>query len=253
MKGIVLNMPSVEQEVGVSCSENETLAARKLLVLNASLPLEAIRERKLEATVTNTDLDGFFEHVWTVHPFATLVTSNDGISEYGSPEVHALAQRHTFIEGKVGRFPFLKWLEPLNFLISQIDIFFSLVRLIRKERISVVDAWTPLYPGLFAWALSRLCGIPFGIRVVANNDKIYETTGRPLERRLWFSRKIEKIVERFVLNRADLVAAVNNDNLNFALANGAVPEKSTLFRYGNMINKRHFIEPQILFFYKIKL
>ena len=153
-------MPSVEQEMGVSCSEKETMAARKLLVLNASWPLEAIRERKLEATVTNTDLDGFFEHVWTVHPFATLVTSNDGISKYGSPEVHAFAQRHTFIEGKVGRFPFLKWLEPLNFLISQIDIFFSLTRLIRKEKISVIDAWTPLYPGLLAWGMSRLCGIP---------------------------------------------------------------------------------------------
>ena len=99
MKGIVLNMQSVEQKAGESCSENETSTARKLLVLNASLPLEAIRERKLEAAVTNTDLDGFFEHVWTVHPFATLVTLNDGKSKYGSPEVHGFAQGHTFVEG----------------------------------------------------------------------------------------------------------------------------------------------------------
>jgi glycosyltransferase involved in cell wall biosynthesis/ubiquinone/menaquinone biosynthesis C-methylase UbiE len=240
MKGIVLNMQSVDQKARDSCSENETLAARKLLVLNASLPLEAIRERKLEGIVTNTDLEGFFEHVWTVHPFATLVTSNDGISKYGSPEVHAFAQGHTFIEGKVGRFRFLKWVEPLNFLISQIDIFFRLARLIRKERISVIDAWTPLYPGLFAWALSRLCGIPFVVRVVQNNDKIYEVTGRQSERKLWFTRKNEKFIERFVLKRANLVAAVNQDNLNFALANGAVPEKSTLFRYGNQIDQRHF-------------
>jgi glycosyltransferase involved in cell wall biosynthesis/ubiquinone/menaquinone biosynthesis C-methylase UbiE len=238
----VLNSQSVEQEVGVSCSKNENLAVRKLLVLNTSLPLEAIRERNLETTVTNTDLDGFFDHVWTVHPFATLVTSSSGISKYGSPKIHALAQRHTFIEGKVGRFSFLKWLEPLNFLISQVDIFFSLVRLIRKEKISVIDAWTPLYPGLFAWALSRLCGIPFVVRVVQNNDKIYEVTGGQSERRLWFSRKNEKFIERFVLKHASLVAAVNQDNLDFALANGAVPDKSTLFRYGNMIDKRHFFE-----------
>jgi glycosyltransferase involved in cell wall biosynthesis len=243
MKGIVLNIQSVEQELEVSCSEDETLATRKLLVLNASLPLEAIRERKLEVTVTNTDLNGFFEHVWTVHPFATLVTSNDGKSKYGSSEVHAFAQRHTFIEGKVGRFSFLKWVEPLNFIISQIDVFFSLVRLIRKEKISVIDAWTPLYPGLLAFGMSRLCGIPFVIRVVANHDKIYETTGQPAEKRLWFSRKIEKIVERFIFQRASLVAAVNQDNLDFALANGANPETSTLFRYGNMIDKRHFSEP----------
>ena len=46
-----------------------------------------------------------------------------------------------------------------------------------------------------------------------------------------------------MLERADLVAAVNQDNLNFALASGARPEKSTLFRYGNMINRQHFSEP----------
>jgi hypothetical protein len=140
----VLNSQSVEQEEGVSFLESENLAVRKLLVLNASLPLEAIRERKLESTVTNTDLNGFFKHVWTVHPFATLVTSDTGENKYGSPKVEALAHRHTFIEGKVGKFSFLKWLERLNFLISQVDIFFSLVRLIRKERISVIDAWSPL-------------------------------------------------------------------------------------------------------------
>ena len=55
MKRIVLNSQSVAQEVGESCSENET--------------------------------------------FATLVTLNDGISKYGSPEVHGFAQGHTFVEG----------------------------------------------------------------------------------------------------------------------------------------------------------
>jgi glycosyltransferase involved in cell wall biosynthesis len=216
---------------------------RKLLVLFTAYSLEMIRARKLEDMVTNRDLGGFFGHVWTVHPFASLVSSSESASRYGLPEAHAFAAGHTFIEGKVGRFSFLKWVEPLNFLISQAGIFFTLIRLIRKEKISVVDAWSPLYPGLFSWALSRLCGISLVIRVVGNHDKVYETTGRPLEKRLWHFRKIEKIVERFVLGRADLVAAVNQDNLNFALANGAKPETSTLFRYGNMINKRHFIEP----------
>ena len=75
------------------------MAARKILVLNASFPLEAICERKLEAAVTCADLDGFFAHVWTVHPFATLVTLNGGISKYGSSEVHAFAQGNTFVEG----------------------------------------------------------------------------------------------------------------------------------------------------------
>lgn len=238
-----MNFKNQLSDNGDKLLETKLPVERRLLVLIAAYSLKMIRARKLEDMITNRDLDGFFGHVWTVHPFATIVSSNESAGRYGLPEAHAFAPGHTFIEGKVGRFSFLKWMGPLNFLISQSVLFFSLARLIRKERISVIDAWTPLYPGLFAWALSRLCGIPFGIRVVANHDKLYETTGRPSERRLWFSRKIEKIVERFVLKRADLVAAVNHDNLNFALANGARPEASTLFRYGNMIDKRHFHEP----------
>ena len=46
----------------------------KLLVLDTSFTFEAIRQRKLEHSVTCRDLDGFFTHVWTVHPFATLLT-----------------------------------------------------------------------------------------------------------------------------------------------------------------------------------
>jgi glycosyltransferase involved in cell wall biosynthesis len=57
------------------------------------------------------------------------------------------------------------------------------------------------------------------------------------------SRRIEKAVERFVFPRADLVAGANQDNLDFAMANGAVPERSTLFRYGNLIDTRHYVDP----------
>jgi glycosyltransferase involved in cell wall biosynthesis len=154
-----------------------------------------------------------------------------------------LAPAHTFIEGKVGRFSLLRRLPALNFLIGQIGIFISLARLIHKESIRVIRVGDPLYLGLFGWALSRLCGIPLVIRVGGNHDKIYETTSQPIQRRLFYTRKIEKIVERFVFARADLVACVNQDNLAFALANGARSEFSTLFRYGNLIDKQHLTEP----------
>lgn len=216
---------------------------RRLLVLDTSYALEAIRARKLEDSVTCRDLDGFFDHVWTVHPFATLVTSELWASRYGRPVIHELAHAHTFIEGKVGRFQMLHRIFPLNFLIAQICFFFYLTRLINKEKISVIRVGSPLYLGLFGWALSRWCRIPFVVRVGGNHDKIYETTGNPMEKRLFFHRRIEKIVERFVFPRADLVAGANQDNLDFALANGARPEFSTLFRYGNLIDKRHFVDP----------
>ncbi|MZH02866.1 MAG: glycosyltransferase, partial [Nitrospinae bacterium] len=252
MPGIPLSTnssPSVLEFKSESDSDHKLIETnfsvkRRLLVLDTAWTLEAIRERKLEDSITCRDLDGFFEHVWSVHPFATLVSSNESEGKYGQSEAHAFAPGHTFIEGKVGRFSFLSWVEPLNFLISQVGIFFSLAHLIRKHRINVIRVGDPHYLGVFGWGLSRLCGIPFGIRVSANFDKIFEITGQPAVRRLFFFRKVEKIIERFIFKRADFVAAGNQDNLNFSLANGARPEVSTLFRYGNLIDKRHFVAPK---------
>ena len=216
---------------------------RRLLVLDTSYTLEMIRQRSLEDSLTCRDLDGFFEHVWTVHPFASLLTSEQWAPKFGRYEVTEINARHTFIEGKVGRFRALSRFFLPNFALAQLTIFFALLRLIRKERIDVMRVSSPLYLGAFAWALARLSGIPFVIRVGGNHDKLFETTGQPIEPRLMRTRRIEKAVERFVFPRADLVAGANQDNLDFALANGARPERSTLFRYGNLIDKRHFADP----------
>jgi len=216
----------------------------KLLVLDTAFAFEAIRNRGLEESITCRDLDGFFEHVWSVHPFATLVTPDEWTNKYGVPEFHSLSKAHTFVDGKMGRFHSLRGLPPLNFLVGQVGIMVSLVRLVRREKISVIRAGDPLYLGMFGWLLSRICGIPLVIRIGANYDKTFETTGRPMQPRLFFARRVEKIVERFVLPRAELVAGANQDNLDFALANGARQERSTLFRYGNLIDRRHFTDPR---------
>lgn len=221
-----------------------TSKPNKLLVLDTSYTLEDIIKRGILKSVTCRDLGGYFTHVWTVHPFATLVTSAGWSPKYGTPVTHELEPAHTFIEGKMGRFSWLKKIFPLNFLISQAGLFFRLRKLIKKEGITVIRSGDMLYLGLFSWLLARTCKIPFLVRVGGNNDKAFETTGQPIMKRLFFSRKIEKKVERFVFRRADLVAGANQDNLNFALANGARKEYSTIFRYGNLLDEGHFIAPE---------
>jgi glycosyltransferase involved in cell wall biosynthesis len=216
----------------------------KLLVLDLSYTLETIRDRRIEASVTCRDLDGFFEHVWTVHPFATLLTSDEWSPRYGRPVTHELVPRHTFIEGKVGRFRPLRRVFALNFLIGQVGLFAQLYRLIRREGIDVIRVSSPLYDGLIGWMLARLSGIPLVIRVGGNYDKTFETTGSPLSPRMFRTRKMEKRLERFIFPRADLVAGANQDNLDFALANGARPERTTHFRYGNLIDPGHFSDPR---------
>lgn len=216
---------------------------RRLLVIDASYALEAIRERRLEASVTCRDLDGYFEHVWTVHPFATLVSSEAWGERFGRPQTYQLASRHTMIEARVGISRRLAPLGVLNFLASQFDLLVRLVALCRRERISVVRAGDPLYVGLLGWAVARLSGVPLLVRVGGNHDKVFATTRQPIMARLFRKRSVEKAVERFVFSRADAVAGANQDNLDFALANGARPERATLFRYGNLIDPLHFVPP----------
>ncbi|MDB4945204.1 MAG: hypothetical protein JWP97_4738 [Labilithrix sp.] len=216
--------------------------AERLLVLDASYGYEAIRSRQLEDSVTCRDLGGFFEHVWTVHPFASLV-SEGATARNGAPEVHELAAAHTFIDGKVGLTDALSGAFVVNFAAAQADLVRRLVTLIRRERITAIRVGDPLYNGLLGLALARATGIPLVVRVNANYDKNFAATGKPMMPRFFRSYAVEKRVVRFVLSRADLVAAVNLDNLEFAIANGARREVSTIFRYGNLIDKRHVAEP----------
>lgn len=214
-----------------------------LLVLDASYTLEMVRERGLENSVLCRDLDGMFRHVWSVHPFASLLTSDSWAPRYGKPDRHELNDRHSFIEGKVGRFAALKRLFPLNFLFSQIELFFQLRRLIRRENVKAIRVGDPLYLGLFGLALARSTGVPMLIRVNGNNDKVRENTGRPLYPKLFRSAGIEKRIERFVFPRADLIAAPNQDNVDFALANGARADRVTIFPYGNLLADEHLLDP----------
>jgi glycosyltransferase involved in cell wall biosynthesis len=214
-----------------------------LLVLDAAYTLEMIRERGLENSILCRDLDGFFRHVWSVHPFASLLTSEHWTPRFGKPVSHELGPRHTFIEGKVGRFAALKSVFPLNFLLAQAELFFELLRLIRNENIRVIRVGDPLYLGLFGLMLARLSRIPLVIRVNGNNQKVRETTGSAVYPRLFRSRQLEERVERFVLPRADLIAAPNQDNVDYAVSFGARPDRVTIFPYGNLLADEHLVDP----------
>lgn len=217
--------------------------ARRLLVLDVSYSLEAIRANGIEASVTCRDLGGYFDRVWTVHPFASLVTSIASGARYGGPVASVLNERHVFVEGKVGRFAALRSLPPLNLLLSQVQLFLHLIRLIRRERVSVLRAGDPLLMGIYGWALSRICRIPLVIRLPANNDALRAQTKAPMMPRLLRAAIVERAIERFVLRRAQLVAAGNEDIRRWAVSRGAPSERSTLFRVGNLVDRIHFSDP----------
>jgi glycosyltransferase involved in cell wall biosynthesis len=228
----------------MSSSQNTKPSQPSLLVLDAAYTLEMIRERGLESSITCRDLEGYFRHVYSVHPFATLLTSAQWGERCGPPQWYNLNDRHTIIEGRIGRFSWLERLFPLNFLIGQIGLFFTLLRLIRREGVEVIRVGDPLYLGLFGLGLKYLSGKPMLIRVNGNNDKVRESTGRPMYPRFFRSITLEKRIERFVLPRADIIAAPNQDNVDFSVRNGARADRTTIFRYGNLLAPEHRLPPE---------
>ena len=214
-----------------------------MLAIDTSFSLHMIRSRNLESSVTCRDLDGFFEHVWTVNPCAGSHPDEPPESSIGPLKITEITLMHTFVEGRVGRSLRLKKLPQLNFVLSQIGVFFFLNRLIRTCGIRVIRAGDPYYQGLLGLGLASINRIPLVIRVGGNFDAIYKATGKPIYPRLFRWRRVEKWIERHTLRHADLVAGANQDNLDFALESGASRERSTLFRYGNLIDSRHFSDP----------
>lgn len=217
--------------------------SRRLLVLDTSYSLEHIKANKLEASVTCRDLGGYFDKVWTVHPFATLLTSEEWTDKFGRPVETEIAANQFFIEGKIGRFEALSKMPSLNFLLSQGDTIRQLVRLVREHDISVVRAGDHLLMGLYGLAVARLCGIPLAVRINGHYGRVRKLTGKPMMPRFFRTAKLEEVVERFVLSRADLVAGSTEDYRQYAIAMGARPERTTVFRYGNLLDAAHWLEP----------
>lgn len=217
--------------------------APKLLSLDTAYSLAMIRARRLESVYVSRDLDGFFEHVWNVHPIVGASPEHDPSAGMGPPSTAPLAPRHTMVEGKVGRFPALIRVPVLNLLLAQADLMLRLHRLIRREGISLINANDPIYTGLLGLVLARLNRIPLMITIVSNHDTYYAEQGTPVFARLFRRRSTEKRLERMVFARADLVAVGSEDNRQFALANGARPERVAFLRYGDLVDPVHRVDP----------
>jgi len=203
-----------------------------------------IKERGLEDFVTCRDLDGYFDHVWSVHPFASLFVPKGHSGRSGPPSTHAISSRHTVIEAKVGSLRPLEWLAVPNFALAQIGLLATLSKLVRRERIAIIRAEDPYYNGVIAWLLSRIHRLPLVIGVWGNPGAIRAGTGRPIMPR--FNRWVwlEERIERFVLRRADLVLVQNENNRSFVLSSGVSWERTAIFVMGNMIHPAHFQDPR---------
>ena len=189
---------------------------RRLLCL-VPTTLESLQAKGVADAILYRDLGGYFDHVYTVH-FPAL-----------EDRVVRFSERHTILEFSQHHFSNLQAFPMMNLIASEIRLIFSLLRLVKTEEISVIRAQDPYVQGANALFLSKMTGIPFLISVHSNYDLTRRSTGRVAYRFLR-SHRIEKTIEKFVFQRADLVIAISDDNRDFAIRNGASPSKTTTVR-----------------------
>ena len=215
---------------------------RNLLVLDAAYSLRLVNERQLEQPILARDLDGFFDHVWTVHPLVGASPEHCEADAFGAPRRTRLRKRHTVVEGPIARYRSLRRFPALNFLLAQLSLFRCLNRLVRRQGISVITAQDPFYLGLLALVLARSNSVPFTVTIVANYQAMSETSG-PIFPRLLRWHFLERRLQRLVLSRADSVAVGSADNLRYALANGVSEDRTVDVGCGDLIEPIHFSDP----------
>ncbi len=197
-------------------SSSREPAGRSVLFIDTAYTLREVREKKHESFFRARHASGFFQRVYSVHPIADAV----GAPKYRI-DVRRFGPGHVVIEGKVELFRWPRLFRPVNFLCSQLRLYRLLSRIVRRRQVSAVMAADPFYSALLGLALARRHARPFGIRIGGNADEIYEATGALAMPRLLPSYRLQRWVQRFVLKRADLVAGINQNNLQFGIANGA--------------------------------
>ena len=224
---------------------NKTMTIREktLLVFQSAYTFEQISKMELQQFLKSRDISSFFDEVYFLNPLASLQYSASSKVNHSIPTKYFLSEREVMVEGGISKFKVPKMFRGFNFLFSQISFF----RYIRKigclKYVSVVRSEDALYNGILAWLTSRLLKKPLVIAIGGNSNRIRKLTKQPLMKRLFLFCFVERFIETRILNFADLVVVLNQDNFEFVTELGVDPNKVFTSSLGIEVHANYFIEP----------
>jgi glycosyltransferase involved in cell wall biosynthesis len=216
-------------------------AKKKMLVFHSAYTYDQLKQLGMEIFVQARDAGNFFDEILTVSPIANLQYAIDDNRNYTKPEFFKLDSKNIILEGKTTRYRLLKRFPVLNFALAQVSVVFTIFRQGDLRNVKVVRAEDPRVNGLYGYFFSRVLRRPFVLGVWGNPGRLRELNQAPNMPRLFPTMKSEERVERFVLRKADIVLAQNQENLNYALNAGVAPEKTHFTQLGVGIDKSHFL------------
>lgn len=216
-----------------------------MLVVDSAYCYADLKSRQLENFVLARDPGNYFSKIITIHPFAGVQFSNElELRElYGKPGTYNLDMRNVFIEGRRGRFVWLRKFQLFNYCLSLMSILRAVYAAHKKSNFSVVRAEDALVNGFIAWIISLFTRTPLIIGIWANFDAIRRDSEGPTMPRLFKSVIFEKRWEKFVLSRAQVILVGNLDNKDFVMNKGVDSSKIEVLPVVFNLNELHLIEP----------
>lgn len=221
--------------------KDRNLLHRSMIVFHSAYSFRQIKSQGLEIFVSARDATNFFDSVLTVSPVASLQYETSDPARFSPPELFTMDSKNIILEGRVGRFKVLEKFKIINFIFSQIELFYSIQKSINLRGVKLIRSEDPRLNGIYGYLLSRLIRKPLIVGLWGNPGRIRRLSGNPTLPGLFRTSKIEAIVERFILRKADLVLAQNRENLSYAFDCGVDISKTKLTPLGVGIDKAHFL------------
>ena len=220
---------------------NNKRVSKRMLVFHSAYTYDHLKEFGMEVFVQARDAGNFFDEILTVSPTANLQYLENDYRNFTKPEFFQLDSKNIILEGKISRYRFLKKFPALNFVFAQMSLIFTIFKLGKLRDVKLVRAEDLRVNGLYGFFFSKILRIPFVVGVWGNPGRLRELNQAPNMPRLFPTMKSEERVEKFVLNRADIVLAQNQENLSYALNAGVNPKKTHFTELGVGIDKSHFL------------
>jgi glycosyltransferase involved in cell wall biosynthesis len=162
-----------------------------------------------------SDFGGYFEHLWNIHFPAGARGALDLTPRHHLVDLDFCAPARLPLTGQVLReMRFLLWLLPF----------------LTRVRASIVTATNPYLQGLNAAMAAKLLDLPYAVIITRDYDWDWAVLRKQAFRSVYPTRRAERAVGRWVLRHADLVLADRRYYRDFAVRNGARPERAVATR-----------------------
>lgn len=222
-------------------NKKKVFVEKSLLVIQNYHTYGSIKKSGHDEMITQTDLDGYFNKVYTLYP--TVGSDKDQPTDEfdGRKREVKLSAVHTFLEYKMYTFKNTRF-PTVSFILSQFLMLNEMIGFVKKNNICVVRGYCPFLTGLYSLIIAKCSSIPFTLRVGGNYDLMHKN-GLMVYKKIFRSYTIAKKVAKFVFRNCSSVSAVNINNMNYCIENGANPDICIVVRVGNMVDSLHYREP----------